>query len=105
MRDTHAKHSSLVIVAHFDVVGIAVDKAETNAPLIVHGNRMLALPIAAQRMQAIAGGHFQVVEGRRQVHVLQLARRATSGGKRLAAPVANRSCVRLSANDLITRQV
>lgn len=76
--------SSLVVIAHFDVVGIAVDEAETDAPLVVHGDRMLALPVAAQRMEAIAWRHLQVVERCGEVHILEFAGRPSGHIRRKA---------------------
>jgi hypothetical protein len=62
-----------MIVADFDVVRITVDEPKTNPPLIVHGNRVLALSIIFERVKVIAWWHFQVAQGRRQVDVLEFA--------------------------------
>jgi hypothetical protein len=37
----------LMVIGHFDVVGVAVVPAETETPLLVDANAVLALPVAA----------------------------------------------------------
>lgn len=60
-----------MVVADFDVVRITVYEPKTNAPLIVHGNGVLAFAVIFQCMKVIAWWHFQVAQRRRQVDVLE----------------------------------
>lgn len=46
-----------MIITDFDVVRIAIDKSEADAPLVVDGDGMLSLPVGFQCVQAIAGRH------------------------------------------------
>jgi hypothetical protein len=41
---------ALVIVADFDVVGVTSDESEADAPLVIHGNRVLPFPISPERV-------------------------------------------------------
>lgn len=95
-----------MIVADLDVIRVAIDQPKADTPLGVHRDRVLALTIILERMEAIARWHLQVIQGGRQVDVFQFANGSPGdvGGKRLAAPVVNRSRVRLSANVLIIGQ-
>lgn len=83
------QHSSLMLVADLDVICVAVDGAEANTPLIIHGDRMRALPIATQRMKSIPGGTFRSSSdvARSTYSSVRAARRATTGGKCVAAPL------------------
>lgn len=60
-----------MVVADFDVGRITVHEPKTNAPLIVHGNGMLALAVIFERVKVIAWWHLQVAQHRRQVDVLE----------------------------------
>ena len=62
-----------MVVADLDVMRIAVDKPEADAPLSVHRDRVLPLSVVLERMQAIARWHLQVIQAGRQVDVFQLA--------------------------------
>jgi hypothetical protein len=62
---------SLVIVRDLDIVGIAVLEAETDAPLIVDGNGVLAFSVSLQGMKAIARWRFQVIQTGGQIDVFQ----------------------------------
>ena len=68
--------TSLVVIAELDVVRVAVSEAETDPPLIVDGDRVLAFPVPFQRMEPIAGRHPEVFEAGGHVHVLELPQRA-----------------------------
>jgi hypothetical protein len=64
-----------VIVRDFDIVGVAVDKAETDAPLIVDGYCMLPFAVTFELMESITWRNPKVVWVRRQVDVLELSPR------------------------------
>jgi hypothetical protein len=68
-------HLVSMVVRNLDVVGIRVDEPETDAPLVVDGDRMLSLPVSLKFVESVAGRDLQVLEARSQAHVLQLARR------------------------------
>ena len=85
-----------MVVADLDVVRIPVHEAETNAPLIVDRDRVLAPPIILERMEAIAGRHLEVVQLGRKMDILEFANRSGSdidwealrgaGGEELCRP-------------------
>jgi len=59
-RDAHLLFTScLMVVADLDVVRVSVLEPETDSPLVVHGDRVLARPIALQRMEPIARRNAQ----------------------------------------------
>lgn len=62
-----------MIIADFDIEGVAVDVPKTDAPLIIDRNGVLALAIALQRVQPIPRGHPEIVEPPRQIQVLQFS--------------------------------
>lgn len=51
-----------MIVDDLDVVGVAVDPAEADAPLVVDADAVLAGPVAAELLEAIARRDAQVLE-------------------------------------------
>lgn len=57
---------SIMIVGDFNIVGAAVLPRKTNPPLIVNADGMLALPVALQRVQAVAGRRTQIAERSRR---------------------------------------
>ena len=64
-----------MIVCQFHVVSIAVDEPKADAPLAVDGDGVLSLPVPCKFMKPVAGRNLQVVQARRQIKVLELARR------------------------------
>ena len=64
-----------VIVAEFNIMGVAFGPAKTNAPLLVHAHAVLALPITLQRLETIAGRDPQELQTRGAVDQVQLALR------------------------------
>ncbi len=62
-----------MVVSDLNVEGIAIDKPETDAPLVVDSDRMLSLPVTIKCVKTIAERNLQVVETRRQIHVLELS--------------------------------
>lgn len=64
-----------VVIAQFDVERIPVDEPKADTPLVVDGDGVKSVAFARERVQAISQRHLQVVQGRRQVHVLQFAYR------------------------------
>ena len=65
--------SRLVVVANLDVIRIAVDEPEADAPLSVHRDGVLPQSVILERIQAIARRHLQVIHADLQVDVFQLA--------------------------------
>jgi hypothetical protein len=86
--NTHILHLILVVVRKFYVVGVAVDKPETYAPLVIDGDRILSLPFSFEFVESIAWRNLQVIQTRCQVDIFQLriARLLISGGKRFDLP-------------------
>ena len=64
-----------VVVAHLDIERIAVLEPKADSPLVIDGNGSKALVIPRRGMRAISPRHFQVVEGCRQVDVLEFSNR------------------------------
>jgi len=62
-----------VVVTELDLIGIAVFKAEADAPLVIYRDRVLSATIAFERMQPIAGRDLQVVDPSGGIDLLQLA--------------------------------
>lgn len=67
-----------MVVAHFDLVGVAIFKSKADPPLIIYGNRVLPLPVSGEWVQAITGRHSQVVQLFRQMHVFKFSGRSRS---------------------------
>lgn len=63
-----------MVIADLDVVGIAVDEAETDSPLIVYGDRVLAFSVSGKRMESVTRRYLQVLWAGSQIQVLKLAR-------------------------------
>jgi len=62
-----------MVVAYFDVVGVAVHEPKADSPLFVDRNRMLAFAITSEAMQPVAGGDLEVAENSRRIDLLELA--------------------------------
>ena len=65
-------HLFLVVVSNLDVVGVAIDKSEADAPLVVDRD-LLPCPVTPKYVKTVTWWDLQVVEASRQVHVLQLS--------------------------------
>lgn len=68
---------SLVIVAELNVVGVTIGKPKADAPLVVHCDRVLTMPIGPERVKAITPWHLEVVESTGEMHILKFTNRAT----------------------------
>lgn len=73
VRDAHSRYSLLVIVTNFDIVDVAIDKPETDAPLIVDRDRVLSLAVSVKGMESIPGRNSQILQSYRQVQIFKLA--------------------------------
>jgi len=62
-----------MVVGHLDVVGVAVDEAEANPPLVVDCDRVLSLSVGAEFVEPVARRNPEIVEAIRQVDVLELS--------------------------------
>jgi hypothetical protein len=49
-----------VVVNNFNIVGIAIDPAEANPPLIINPNAVLPSPIACQLFEPVGRRHSKV---------------------------------------------
>jgi hypothetical protein len=65
-----------VIVTDLDVAGVSVYGSKAEPPLVIHGNRILALAFALQGVKPIARRYSEILQPTRQIHVLQLPDRA-----------------------------
>ncbi len=64
-----------MVIRYLYVVRVAVNKAKTDPPLKVDGNRELSLAIPSQYMNTVAVKSFQVVQTSCDVQVLQASLR------------------------------
>jgi hypothetical protein len=71
--DTHFGCSLLVVVANFDIIDVAIDKSETDAPLIVDRNRVLPDAVPIESVKSIPGRNPQVLQSYRQIQIFKLA--------------------------------
>lgn len=62
-----------MVVTDFNVVGVSVDKAKTDPPLVVDRNRVLPLAVAPERVKPVARRYFQIVYACRQVDIFQFS--------------------------------
>jgi hypothetical protein len=62
-----------VVIDDLHVIGIRVAPRETDPPLVIDPNAMLAAPVAFQRLQAISGWNPQVHQPPGSVQVQQLS--------------------------------
>ena len=61
-----------VIVTELDLEGIAIDEPEADSPLVVDGDSILPVAIAAQGVQSIATGGAEVGEPRCRINRIEL---------------------------------
>jgi hypothetical protein len=66
---------SSVIVTELHLEGVAVNEPKAEAPLVVHGDRVLALAITAEGVQSIPSRDAQVVQPLRSIEQVKLVRR------------------------------
>ena len=92
-----------MVVGHLYIESMAILEAEADSPLLVDEDRVLALSIATQGMQAIAGRDSEVIELLCKVNVFQslLCASDDAGGKQRDCPLTNKSLECLSAKVLI----
>src|SRR6056297_1213500 len=70
--------SCLVVVRNFDVIRMPFPPEETDAPLIVDSNAVLARPVAFEAFQPISGRNAQKVKLGCGVELQQLAQRGSA---------------------------
>jgi hypothetical protein len=89
-----------VVIHYFDVSRPLAGPDETNAPLSIDANRMLARTVAAQRFQMIAWREAEVVDRMRRIQRGQHGTRAFDqiGGKPLPEATRHGVLGELSAN-------
>jgi len=51
-----------MVITDFDIVGIAVNKPEADAPLIIDGDGMLTFSVAPESVKPIAARYLQVFQ-------------------------------------------
>jgi hypothetical protein len=64
-----------MIVRGLHLVRVAVTPNETNAPLVVDADAMLARAVAAKRFQVIPGRRRQIGEAVRRIELAELSQR------------------------------
>jgi len=62
-----------MIVSAPHVERVPTFEPEQDTVLIVHAHRVVATKVTSKRVQPIPGGHFQVIEPRHGVDLIQLA--------------------------------
>ena len=74
-----------MVVAYLDVVGISINEAEADTPLIIHRDGILPFPLILERMKPIAWRHPEIIELGRKVHIFQFTD-SSFGNVRRKAP-------------------
>ena len=64
---------SSVIVRDLDVIGITIDEAKADAPLVVDRDRVLPAAISFESMKPVAWGNAQIAQLLGQVNILEAA--------------------------------
>ena len=64
-----------MIIHNLHVVSIIVQPLETDAPLMVNTNAVLAFPVSAKGLQPVPWRSAQVIETRRKVKLREFAKR------------------------------
>ena len=62
---------SSVIVRDLDIVGVAINEAEADAPLIVDRDRVLPAAISLERVESVAWGNAEIAQLLSQINVLE----------------------------------
>lgn len=77
-----------MVIADLNLEGITVDEPEADSPLIVDGDRVLALTVACESMKAVPRRNFEILQPRGEVHILKLAGGSSGdiGGKPFGPP-------------------
>jgi hypothetical protein len=68
-------HLVSVIIRDFDIVRIAGNEPEADAPLVVDGNRVLSFSVSPELVESISRRNPKVIQACRQVDVLDLSPR------------------------------
>lgn len=71
---------SLVIINDFNVVGIAIMPAKTDAPLIIDADAVLSLSVTREYFQTIARRDSQFTNLRNLIQMIKLAKSNTCDG-------------------------
>ena len=64
-----------MVVDDFNFVRMSISPDKTDPPLVVDTNRMLAMSVLRQRLEAVAGRHSKVIERPRIVDETKLSER------------------------------
>jgi hypothetical protein len=93
-----------VVIHDLDFVGVSVAPGETDPPLIVDSDAVVAFPVSSKGFQSIARRDPEIREALGVLSILsfRLAARSTSiGSRRTTSPIQISSAARL-LKDLIT---
>ena len=63
-----------MVVADFDIVGIAIQKSKADPPLVVDGNRVLTDAVTSERMQSVTRGNSEVTQSRRRIDLFEFSK-------------------------------
>ena len=74
-----------MVVDYLDAPGVTIAPHEADTPLIVDANRVLAVAVAAQGLQAIAGRRAQIIEQDGRIDGQELRSRARLNLRRQTA--------------------
>jgi hypothetical protein len=64
-----------MVIHYFDAMGVVFDPLETDAPLVIYADAVLAVPRSAQFLESIGGGRSKVVNDLRIVQHPELSQR------------------------------
>ena len=70
----HLSLRKSVVVADFNVIRITIFKSETDSPLIIDCDRILALSLTLQRVKSVTWWTPEVVQPRGEIDVLEFTR-------------------------------
>lgn len=101
-----------MIIRNLNVIGVTVDKAEADAPLVVDGDGMLPLAVSGELVKPVARRSTQIIQARCQIDVLQLSPRpphdlrgkplGTTGDEQIPCPPV-RKCFDHTAEYIVSR--
>lgn len=70
-----------MIVCNLNLIGITLVKPETNAPLVVDGDRVLTFAVTPEPVESIPRGDAKVIQVRCQIDVLKPSPRSPYDGR------------------------
>ena len=73
-----------MVIDELNVSSLVFDPAKDEPPLIVHSDAVESVPIAAKKLQSVAGGRPKVAERMSGVQEVELSHGCLHNGRRIA---------------------